>query len=68
MSVCLGSGKQIGRIPSPLDEMQCQICGQVVGVIKPTPEEERKGLQAEHALHFRDEVQNFRERHDSTSG
>jgi hypothetical protein len=36
--------------------MQCQISGQVVGVIKPTPEEERKGLQAKHALHFRDEV------------
>lgn len=41
---------------SPPDEMQCQISGQVVGVIKPTPEEERKGLQAKHSLPFRDEV------------
>jgi hypothetical protein len=56
MNVCPGSGKPIGRIPSPPEEIPCQICGQVVAVIKPTPEEERKGLQAKHALHFLDEV------------
>ncbi len=56
MKACSGSYKQIGRVPiaSLPDEMPCQVCGQVVGLIKPTPEQERKGTQATHALHFLD--------------
>jgi hypothetical protein len=55
MRVCPGSDKPIGRTPSPPAEMPCQLCGKVVAVRRPTPKEERKGLQARHALHFLDE-------------
>ncbi len=56
MKVCPGSDKPIGRTPSPPDEMPCQLCGKVVEVRKPTPKEERKGLQARHAFHFLEEL------------
>jgi hypothetical protein len=55
MNFCPGSNKPIGRVPSPPDEMPCQVCGKIVAAIKPTPKEDRKGLQARHAPHFRDE-------------
>jgi hypothetical protein len=56
MNFCPGSNKPIGRMPLPSNELPCQVCGMVVSVVKPTPKEERQGLQAKHAPHFRDEV------------